>query len=158
MWCSCDKHVMFMWQACDVHVMYMCDGMQCRCRRQPPCHLSFLPQFSPVYKGPWCDEQDVAGGTCNFSPFPANLCELCSGMITCVPSRILSRSCCTPSPPTSLRWWNPGTQPILSTSLRKTMPKEELRGRVAVKCRAGELLESAGVDGKEGVGMGWRRE
>ena len=35
-------------------------------------------------------------------------------------------TCCTPSPPTSLSWWMPGTLPILSTSSRNTMP--ETRG------------------------------
>ena len=89
--------------------------------------------FSSPVKAPDAINKMLEVSTCNVSPFPANLHEFFSGMITCVPSRILSRPCCTPSPPTSLRWWNPGTQPILSTSSRKTMPTEQLRGRVAVR-------------------------
>ncbi len=100
--------------------------------------------FSSPVKAPDAMNKMLEVSTCNVSPFPANLREFFSGMITCVPSRILSRPCCTPSPPTSLRWWNPGTQPILSTSSRKTMPTNELRGRVAVRCGVGELWESVG--------------
>lgn len=47
---------------------------------------------------------------------------LSPGTCIVVPSRILSRPCCTPSPPTSLRWWKPGTQLILSTSSKNTIP------------------------------------
>merc|ERR1719370_539611 len=45
-----------------------------------------------------------------------------SGTLTVVPSTIFSIPCCTPSPPTSLSWWIPGTAPILSTSSRNMMP------------------------------------
>ena len=100
--------------------------------------------FSSPVKAPDAMNKMLEVSTRNFSPFPANLCELFPGMITCVPSRILSRPCCTPSPPTSLRWWNPGTQPTLSTLLRKTMPKEELRGRVAVRCGVGDCRRVVG--------------
>ena len=105
----------------------------------PSCH-----NFHQSSKAPDVMNKMLEVSTRNFSPFPANLCELFSGMITCVPSRILSRPCCTPSPPTSLRWWNPGTQPTLSTLLRKTMPEEELRGRVAVRCGAGDCRRVLG--------------
>ena len=50
--------------------------------------------------------------------------ELLSTILTEAPSRILSSPCCTPSPPTSRRWWKPGTQLILSTSSRNTMPAQ----------------------------------
>lgn len=33
-------------------------------------------------------------------------------------------TCCTPSPPTSRRLWIPGTQLILSTSSRNTIPRK----------------------------------
>ena len=49
----------------------------------PSCHD--LLQSS---KGPDVINKMLEVSTCNVSPFPANLCELFSGMITCVPSRI----------------------------------------------------------------------
>lgn len=36
-------------------------------------------------------------------------------------------TCWTPSPPTSLSWWIPGTLPILSTSSRNTIPAQEIQ-------------------------------
>ena len=148
MWQACDVHVTSMWCACDMHVMCMWYACVLVCSvGAGGSHLATCPSchnFSSLVKAPDVMNKMLQGATCNFSPFPANLCELCSGMITCVPSRILSRPCCTPSPPMSLRWWNPGTQLILSTSSRKTMPKEELRGRVAVKYGAGDCRRVLG--------------
>ena len=59
--------------------------------------------------------------TCTVSPRVLRA-EFFSGTLTVVPSTILSIPCWTPSPPTSLSWWIPGTAPILSTSSRKIIP------------------------------------
>lgn len=41
-------------------------------------------------------------------------------------------TCCTPSPPTSLKLCTPGTQPILSTSSKNTIPEKAMQREVRI--------------------------
>ena len=41
-------------------------------------------------------------------------------------------TCCTPSPPTSLKLCTPGTQPILSTSSKNTIPEKATQREVRI--------------------------
>ena len=79
-----------------------------------------LTILSSPLNAPDATNRMLVVSTCTASPL--NFLVLLSGTFTMVPSRSLSMPCCTPSPPTSLSWWMPGTEPILSTSSRNTMP------------------------------------